>query len=960
VLGPGRAASSVVSAAFKDIPCGQARLEVRTLALPLFAITLFTSAFLLFLVQPMIGKTILPRLGGTPQVWNTCMVFFQMALLAGYAYTHTVSSRIKLRGQLILHGLLLLTPFLILLPFGPFNISTGLLGNWTPPPGANPIPSALFLLTIIVGLPFFVVATSAPLLQKWFASTGHPAAADPYFLYGASNLGSLLALIAYPAIIEPWVHLRGFDVDTGQTLFFSQPWIWTFGYVLLVVLFLVCVSLVWKTPATVKLAGHAAVQEAPPVKEEARVEVGIKAAATVGASARSTAIKKGSKQARNLMPRPTRKESAPPTAALDEAKRLEDVTPWRRLRWVMLAAVPSSLMLGITTYITTDLSPIPLFWLIPLTLYLLSFILVFSRWPVVWTGQPHQAMLVAQPVAVALMVVFLASHAASITFIIVANVVGFFLTTMVCHGELAKDRPSTKYLTEFYLWMSVGGMLGGMFNALVAPLLFVYVWEFPLAIFAGCMIRPTLKEGGWADTMFASLFAKPAPGSAHPRRPGHAVHHKHVEETPQLHYTMDIVLAGAVLVLGAFLIFVGRDQYGTPMLGQMLNNPTGGIVLSFAIPLAIACFYWGRPLRFGLAVGAVLLLQGMYESRGEQTIYADRSYFGILRVIQGRNEMGTYTKLMHATTDHGMNFRLPAEKKDWGNPDKDFSRLATTYYHRKGPAGIVMEKFNWFPGPENTYWADARMPTSIAGLGGDPMSQLVNLWSEPPYATIGLGTGTMASYCRPYQHMHFYEIDNHIKRLSEVVEAPDGRPCFTYVHDARARGGLVSILMGDARLKMAQPYVDEKGAQGGGPEDFYHMMVVDAFSSDAIPVHLITKEAIKMYFKHLTEKGILCVHTSNRHVDLVPVVADVADSLGFASLRGHDNSEEKDRGHYTSEWVMVARKADYLVGLHAPEGYNDRGDPYWKEPVVTGRHVWTDDFSNLMGVYREFTGNRRR
>jgi hypothetical protein len=972
------------------------------LALPFFAVTLFVSAFLLFLVQPMIGKMILPALGGTPQVWNTCMVFFQMALLAGYAYTHTISSKLKLRQQLVVHCIMLAVPFIILMPGGPFNIT-----GFVPPPGANPIGYTLWFLLRIVGLPFFVVATSAPLLQKWFASTGHPAAKDPYFLYAASNVGSLLALLAYPIFIEPYVRLRGIDPQTHEMVFFSQPWVWTIGYVVLALLVIGCASMVWAAPPSVHVAGAgtaasgagAAVQE-PAVKEQVAAETAIKTPAAVGGGARSTAIKKGSKQKKPLPPL-TRREPTPPPAALDEAKRLEAVTPWRRVRWVLLAAVPSSLMLGITTYITTDLSPIPLFWLIPLTLYLLSFILVFSRWPVVWTGQPHTVMVLAQPVVLALLIVGLAllGDIQEVRLRVFLCVLAFFVTTMVCHGELAKDRPGTKHLTEFYLWMSVGGMLGGMFNGLVAPLIFTGVWEFPLALFAACLVRPVLKDGGWADTWFATNFAKPVPGAPAPKPgPGRHVRKGHPEETPQLHRTLDIVLPLGVLILVAVLGLGLRSTLAT-----MFNNAGAALVVALGVPLAIACFYYARPLRFGLAIGAVLVVQGLMESRGEAIWYSDRSYFGILRVLQDANDLGAYTSLRHGTTLHGQNFRRPDEKKFWGDPAKDWSRYANTYYHRFGPAGVVMEKFNWFPGPQNTYWADFRMPTSIVGLGGDALSQLVNVWSEPPYAVIGLGTGTMASYARYGQHCHYYEIDNHIRRLSESVMYKDGRPCFTYVQDAKdpkERGASVWILMGDARLKMADPYltfeeareklkIDPAALTGnspeaeklrtkvreetGGPEHFYHMMVVDAFSSDAIPIHLLTKEAVEMYFKHLDERGILCVHTSNRHIDLVPVVADIATSLGYAYKRGHDEvskeyqdrrsriRDPRDDGHSSSEWVMVARKPEYLAHLEAPPGY-DEGTlgQYWTTPGTQGRFIWTDDYSNVLSCIRELQGQSRR
>jgi hypothetical protein len=583
-------------------------------------------------------------------------------------------------------------------------------------------------------------------------------------------------------------------------------------------------------------------------------------------------------------------------------------------------------------------------------------------------------MVWLQPFAIAFLLAALAAHAVAVTSlpvtaVVLLNVVAFFLTTMVCHGELAKDRPGTKHLTEFYLWMSVGGVAGGIFNALIAPLIFTGTWEFPLAIFAACLMRPLLKESGWVDSWFATTFSKPAPGTHVQQKAGpgrHVRHHGHAAETPQLHRTLDVALPFGILILTAILAMGLRGP-----LTEVFGGYVAATFWSILIPGLISCFFLSRPLRFGLAIGAILLIEGLATSRGESVWYADRSYFGILRVLEATNELGTYTSLRHGTTLHGQNFRRPESKKDWGNPEKDWSRLANTYYHRRGPAGVVMEKFNWFHGPENTYWSDSRMPASIVALGGDPMSQLVNLWSEPPYAVIGLGTGTMASYARLGQHCHYYEIDNHIVRLSNDVKYKDGRPCFTYLQDAKERGAPVWIYMGDARLKMDEPYEEgshpENSIQpGGGPEKFYHMMVVDAFSSDAIPVHLLTKEAVEMYFKHLTEKGILCVHTSNRHIDLVPVVADIARSLknedgtSYGYLRGHDNVKDSKDGHSSSEWVMVARRPEYLQHLRAPEGYNeDRLGQYWTTPTTMGGNPWTDDFSNVLSRIRELSGSHR-
>jgi hypothetical protein len=991
----------------------------------MFAITLFVSAFLLFLVQPMIGKLILPRLGGTPQVWNTCMVFFQAALLAGYAYTHTISTRFSLRRQLMLHGALLFLPLALLIAkaLGTENHNPFSVAEFLPPPGANPIPYTLFQLLILVGLPFFVVSTSAPLLQKWFANTGHPAAKDPYFLYGASNLGSLLALQAYPFGLEP------------NTLLSMQGIIWAVGYALLVVLVLICAGMVWNSPPAVRLAlpggepaPRAPIDSPPPPAFEAAGEAP-PTPAPASAAAQATAIKKAPRHPGR--PSPQVEPAPSPTPHFSD-----DLTTWRKLRWVGLGAVPTSLMLGITTHITTDLSPIPLIWLVPLTLYLLSFILVFSRWPVVWTGQPHTVFLYLHPAALALMIfvdIYGTPQHALVALVIFLSL-GFFWTAMVCHGELARDRPSTRHLTEFYLWMSVGGVVGGIFNGLLAPILFPRVWEFPVALACAGLLRPTMKESGWADDLVSDFMNKPIAAPPPPKKGKHQPHQHRIakpEDNPSFHRMLDVVLPAALLVVLLLLAFAFPGQL------EKLSGGQSGLMyfFMFGVPLIICCFFYGRPLRFGLGIAAVLVVHTAYTGEGRGTIFSGRSYFGVIRVTQSAKELPTtgggtklhlYTQLLHGTTDHGMNFKKPADPKLAGNPLEDYSRLATTYYHRLGPAGRGMEKFNWFPGPENTYWADARMPASLIAMGAVdasyfltvnagslPVALLADLWSEPPYATIGLGTGTMASYARPYQHCHFYEIDNLIRRLSlpsgglenyfSLEKMPrEGKAYFTYLQEGLRRGAQVQVLMGDARLRMDQPYKNyyEAPLLGGGPDNFYHLMVVDAFSSDAIPVHLITKQAIQMYFKKLTRDGVLCVHTSNRHVDLVKVVADVTDSIKFfedgphkrivysdsrdpedrkiierqgssaemklVCKRGHDQAPGgREAGHYTSEWVMVARDSKYLEHLTAPPGYQEKLDaeaqririanePYWTDPTpsLTGRFVWTDDYSNLIAVLR--------
>jgi hypothetical protein len=1055
------------------------------LALPLYAVTLFVSAFLLFLVQPMIGKMILPRLGGTPQVWNTCMVFFQAALLAGYAYTHTVSTRLSLRRQIMVHGVMLCLPiilllFLVSLPggtqsaipngpvYGPFNVE-----GFEPPPGANPIPYTMFFLTLVVGLPFFVVSTSAPLLQRWFGFTGHPSARDPYFLYGASNLGSMLSLLCYPFIVEPNLLLR------------SQSWTWLVGYLLLVAFILLCAGMVWRSPHALKFAGEevdmppAEYPVPPPVETTTAVKSG--APPTV---VRGVGRKKGLKVQPKAVTKPI---VAPAPAPIPAAQR--PLTVWRRLRWILLAAAPSSLMLGTITYMSTDLSPIPLLWVLPLALYLLTFILVFARYPVAWTGTPHNVMLWLQPFG-ALLLCFIiveaitptdrTAHALPRCIAIVLGV--FFITTMVCHGELARDRPSTRYLTEFYLWMSFGGMLGGLFNGLIAPTLFTGVAEYPLALVAACFLLPIRKEEGWVDGLVGNTFpglgqwfretgtklaAVPlvsigliavlgtvvGGGCAYlvtsmldlgsgPQIVAYglvatalitflAIRFK---PSNALAYATDALLGVFIFALAAFLISYGVDTLFTRQpeknllfrlqksLGFSLEARTVFFWSGMLIPLLFAVFFSSRPLRFGAAVGAVLLANLLFGLRrhDDRLLYAGRSYFGVLRVFHdklgdrwgpltpqeievlkatpeqlkainvGSLERPVYipdsTYLMHGTTHHGLNYQHPPGLR----------RLATTYYHRKGPTGIIMERLNWFPGPQNTYWADARLAASFAALGGPglgacnlPVDQIAAAWSEPPYATVGLGTGTMASYARPFQHMTFYEIDNTIRSFHLEPFASD-RPFFNYLGDALKRRVALEVIMGDARQSLARPLMPadktmklsngsvvfagsflEDGSISLNPnrENYYHVIELDAFSSDAIPVHLITKQAIEMYFDKLVENGVLCVHTSNRHVDLVTPVVDIANKMNLSWRVGKDaGGDEREgretsgyRGHFGQEYVMLARhEKDAKTGRlilpnDGPVASDLTGQDYmtWSTPAPAGNPEWTDDYSNLAGALRE-------
>jgi len=1004
------------------------------LALPLFAITLFVSAFLLFLVQPLIGKMILPKLGGTPQVWNTCMMFFQTVLLVGYGYSHTVSTRLSLKKQLIVHGLFLLVPLLFLIPNGPFNVT-----GWIPPTEDNPIPSTLLLLSMVVGIPFLVVSTSAPLLQRWFSYTGHPAARDPYFLYGASNLGSLLALVCYPFIVEPLFVLN------------TQTWIWLVGYVALMALVAACVAIVWNTPPQVQLAdmppdvGAGEASPAPPPMKETSTAI------QPASALRGVSRKKGAKLAA---------AEAVPEAAVRSSQPRPDVMTWgRRIRWTLLAAVPSSLMLGVTSYASVDISPFPLLWVIPLALYLLSFILVFSKWPLPWTETPHSAMLFIGPLAILVMCFIILVHAHNPNHVFV-SFLGFFLVACVCHGELAKDRPTPKHLTEYFLLMSFGGMIGGVFNGLFAPLVFTGVVEYPLAIICACLIRPKISESGWSD----NLVLKASPDlekwvqdtgdqmavafGGQPRR-----------STYLLNYVFDIILGLLVLALAfwlannaaawgwrsntpakngimRFLKFIGFGQEGVLEWHNAAYNAA-----VFGIPMICAFLLASRPWRFGFAVAGILLANLYFLDRDANLLYAGRSYFGVLRVLNDEdvangnveaNEKNFDKKdlddprqpltakfhyLMHGTTYHGRNYYEPPT----------ISRLATTYYHRWGPVGIVMERYNWFKGPQNTFWSDARLPTGMIGLGAAPMGmgnlpldQICHVWSEPPYATIGLGTGTMASYGRPLQHVVYYEIDEKIRSFNLPLNTKKP-PFFNYLSGALNRGSNLEVIMGDARLSMANSQqkdtprpgsmfrVDKEGVITQDNENFLHprrdkyyrVIVVDAFSSDAIPIHLTTKEAIELYVSQLQDEGVLCMHTSNRHMDLTKPIVDIAEELGLAYVVGHDPGSDRRKnakadnfslGHFGSEYVMLARSKDKkgpdgklipgrlniknlekvllyptkpfnaatnpVCGMDATKVYDprfpeaDNNRKMWYIPTPAGNRLWTDDFSNIIGILR--------
>jgi spermidine synthase len=507
-------------------------------------------------------------------------------------------------------------------------------------------------------------------------------------------------------------------------------------------------------------------------------------------------------------------------------------TALERLRWTALAFVPSSLMLGVTTYLTTDIAAIPLFWVVPLALYLATFIIAFSG---AFSGLRSELRMWLPVLTLWLLFTIMLRASLQPTLEIPLHLAVFFLAALACHSELARRRPSARHLTEFYLWMSFGGVLGGIFNVLVAPFLFSSVTEYPLALALAFLLLPEAR--GRAQQPVAAR---------------------------------DVAIAlGVGVAAVALILLVPTRRFDPAWLGP-------GLVYGGALALCFLSIQ--RPPRFGLCLIAVVLVAAFLGGRRDNLLHQERSFFGVLRVT--RDADGRVTQLFHGTTLHGQQNLDPARRDE-----------ALTYYHRTGPIGQV---FAAFSGPD----------------------------AKASIALIGLGTGTLASYGEPGERMTYYEIDPAVVRI-----ARDPR-WFTFLRDSRAR---IDVLLGDARLRLAE-----------APDGAYGLMVLDAFSSDAIPVHLVTREALRLYVSKLEPGGLMAFHISNRFVDLEPVLAELARDAGLVARIEYDEADPGE-GKQASIWVVMSRREEGLGRL--------AGDARWKPLAARpGTAVWTDDFSNLVGV----------
>jgi SAM-dependent methyltransferase len=716
-----------------------------------FSLATFVGSALLFLIQPMAAKMLLPVFGGSPAVWTAAMLFFQVALLAGYAFAHFSNLHLGPAKQRFLQIIVLLLA-LLTLPVTTLFHSFEARATET----SQPALLVFALLMMTVGAGYFIVSSGSPVLQRWFATTNDPNARDPYFLYALSNIGSLIGLFAYPFFIEPRFGLA------------QQAVLWKYGFLILIVLFAICTFMV----------------------KGSTVEIG--------------------------------EEKLEPPKSIGWSQRS---------KWVFYAAVPSSLLLGATSYISSNIAPVPLIWVVPLAIYLLSFTFAFASKPLLKSN--HLARIL--PILV-IPLVFTQCIEATEPLILLASfhVIILFIAGWMCHSLLAEHRPPASQLTEFYLWLSVGGAIGGLFNSLIAPHIFATYAEYPLAIVLACLIRPQpralAKDGVW----FAII---------------------------------------AVISIVAMVTIKN-----TLPAGQMRAG------LAIGIPLVAVFAAMDRVRVFAAGLGLVFVGVNFFQIAAPGAVLTTRrSFFGVHRVLQSKD----YRSLVHGNTTHGRQSAYP-----------QYRDLPLTYYYPTGPIGQIFSQSEIMP--------------RIHKVG-----------------LVGLGVGSLAAYGRPDQDFTYFEID------PEVLYLARDSGYFTFLKDAKAK---MHYVLGDARLTLAKE-----------PDHSYDMLVLDAFSSDAIPTHLLTLEAIQMYERKLAPGGIIAMHISNRYLDLAPVVALTCRKAGLWAFDQSDaptaHSDEEKLGKTQSNWLLIVRNQADREYMWKPMYWND---------IDIGPEVkpWTDDYVNVLGSYR--------
>jgi hypothetical protein len=731
------------------------------LVLMVYTAAIFVSALLLFSVQPLFTKMVLPRLGGSPAVWSVAMVFFQSLLLGGYAYAHYLM-QIRSRWIPVAVHLAVLVVALLTLPL---SIANG----WGEPPTSGYAFWLLGLFAVSIGLPFFALAANNPLLQAWFVRTGHPNGPDPYFLYASSNIGSFLALLSYPVLLEPMFTLR------------TQNLIWTSGYAVLIVLIAACGLLLLRSPAKSPVDTSADDTDAPP-------------------------------------------------------------PPWKlRLRWIFLAAVPSGLLIAVTAHISTDVAAAPLLWVLPLSLYLLTWVLVFQSRPLL----PHKWVLMLQPLAIAGVIVLLAvGGEQNLLLTLGAHQLCFFVIAMACHGELARTRPAARYLTGFYVALSFGGMVGGLFAGLIAPFTFSWVAEYPILLALAVLCRP--------------------PSDGLPPR------------WSRWYWPLLAVAAVALIA----------PSYSSGKLFGSLDSYRIYVVSALAIgAMTLAILRQVDRWKFAAIVTLALVLIRVYPA-DQGRVETVRSFFGVHKILV--TPRGQYHVLMHGTTIHGAEkFQNNDGTPVTGRPEP------ITYYHKDGGIGQAI--------------------AAVRERKGAPLR----------VAVIGLGAGTLTCASEPGETWKFFEIDQ------TMVDTARDPKYFTYIKSCEPD---LKPVIGDARLTFARE-----------PDGIYDLIIVDAYSSDAIPIHLATEEAMKIYKDKLAPQGVVLVHVSNRHLELSSVIIGIAEANDLKSWVYSEDSE-RDNEYIFSTSVVVSAREEADVGKLASS------EDWALEEADENQRVWTDDYSNVLGA----------
>lgn len=751
----------------------------------LFAGTILVSAFLLFWVQPLFAKMILPVLGGSSSVWTTSMLFFQLALLAGYVYAHCSSRILTVGRQIAIHLALLGLAFFTL----PFTLDYAAVED----PAGSPVTWVLSFAFLTVGLPFVMVSGSAPMLQRWFSLTRHRDRHNPYFLYGASNLGSMAALLLFPLAIEPAIGVQ------------DQTRWWRAAYGILVILFACCGAVAWRNLA----------REAGPGGEEVTSSPG------------------------------------------------EPITAGERLAWIFLAFIPSSMMLGLTSHVTTDIAPVSMFWILPLALYLLSFVLVFSRFHRFLANKLLAGVIVL--CTSVLVVLRLAGFYKTLDAAIVSialHTALFCATALLFHGYLSSTRPKAARLTEFYLWLAIGGMLGGLFNAVIAPVIFNQVYEYyavilPVFVFA---LRVLVVRGGTAATL--------------PRR----------------------TTAGMASLFGTilFLLLVIDSLVSRP-ISATVQHTFLTVSLTAAVLTAILAKKGRLSLRLALLVAALGLIGNvLVQTKTHANLLLARSFYGSLRIKQKHDSNGIpYHLFIHGSTRHNI-------QQDPASPNRPEPLM---YYNRLANVGQVLE----------TMTLHLRHPLHLG--------------------VVGLGAGAASVFLEEGDTATFYEID------SKVVNIATDSDYFTYLEKSEGRK---EIVIGDARLQLRR-----------APDASFDILLIDAFASDAIPVHLLTAEALAMYLGKLKDDGALIFHLSNRYLNLKKVMQGHRLPEGYALYYAGKEGVEppapsSDQPMYYfshSQVAVIARESS----LPAEIGQSAR---WHKLEQDSASPQWTDDFSNVLGVLR--------